>query len=66
MKLVIPQRERCDCGRLVTDHHWLCNKCHAEKQQAEFWKGRMKIVKQDLKRRKKEKAKNEKTNNEIR
>lgn len=29
---IIPLRNKCECGKRVTDHHWLCNRCHRLKQ----------------------------------
>ena len=43
--IIIPERKKCECGKKVTDHHWLCNSCHAKKQKHAFWKERIKQVK---------------------
>lgn len=26
-KRIIPERKRCDCGKRVLNHHWLCDDC---------------------------------------
>jgi hypothetical protein len=36
IKPIIPQRNRCDCGRKVHNHHWLCDACWGKKTQKEF------------------------------
>jgi len=38
LKVIIPIRKKCfNCGKKVTSHHFLCNKCHAKKQKADYW-----------------------------
>lgn len=29
-KRIIPERKRCNCGKLVLNHHWLCDKCYSQ------------------------------------
>jgi len=38
-KRVKPIFKKCKCGRKVTDHHFLCNKCWKEKHLKEKEKG---------------------------
>ena len=62
---IIPEKNRCDCGKKVTDHHWLCNDCHAKKQRHDFWRQRMKQVRASQRANKlKGKKINEEQNNE--
>lgn len=32
---IIPKREKCPCGKKVTSHHWLCDKCYGKKARIE-------------------------------
>ena len=36
-KRIIPERQRCDCGRRVLNHHWLCDSCYSKKQKKAYW-----------------------------
>lgn len=31
-KVIIPERPRCDCGKRVLNHHWLCDFCYSKKK----------------------------------
>jgi hypothetical protein len=33
-KVIIPMRNRCDCGKKVLNHHWLCDHCWGKKARA--------------------------------
>jgi len=45
-KRIIPEREKCDCGKKVLNHHWLCDECWSKKYGNKFRK------KEDKRRRK--------------
>lgn len=34
-KPIIPERDRCDCGKKVLNHHWLCDFCYSAKKKKE-------------------------------
>lgn len=44
-KLIIPRRNRCDCGKVVKNHHWLCDKCWGKKAKREYNKKLKKLCK---------------------
>ena len=29
--IIVPQRAKCNCGKSVNNHHWLCDKCYGIK-----------------------------------
>jgi hypothetical protein len=29
-KIIIPEREKCDCGKRVLNHHWKCDECYSK------------------------------------
>ena len=41
---IIPIKERCRCGRRVTDHHLFCNKCHQKRDKRKFHEERKKLL----------------------
>lgn len=42
-----PIKNRCRCGKRVTDHHFLCNKCWGKSAKARFYRNQHKLFKQD-------------------
>ena len=44
-KLIKPQRDKCDCGKKVKNHHWLCDKCWGGKAKDLYYKVKKKLLK---------------------
>ena len=42
-KRIIPRREKCDCGKQVKNHHWLCDKCWGKKNRLKEIKKKKKL-----------------------
>jgi hypothetical protein len=45
-KKIVPLRRKCDCGKAVTNHHYLCDKCWGLKEKRKHYKQSTKLVKQ--------------------
>jgi hypothetical protein len=45
-KIIIPLKDKCDCGKKVTSHHFLCDKCYSIKQKRKHNKIQTRLVKQ--------------------
>jgi hypothetical protein len=44
-KKIIPCRERCECGKKVLNHHWLCDGCYGKKHKLLHKKNKKKKAK---------------------
>ena len=51
-KPIIPMRKRCECGKPVKNHHWLCDKCWGKKAKREYFKKTKRLCKPPKKKMK--------------
>jgi hypothetical protein len=52
-KIIKPLRAKCDCGKKVKNHHFLCDSCWGKKERKKHSKIQNKIVKEAKRAKKK-------------
>lgn len=50
IEVITPLKKRCvNCGKRVTNHHFLCDKCWGRKAKRKYWIERRRLCKKKIK-----------------